>query len=285
MEVGRLRHHVDTLAGTIGERNIWTYSSLNRAADYIEQQFASSGYAPARQTYDVSRLPVSNIEVTLEGTSRPDEILVVGAHYDTVGGCPGANDNATGVSAVLDLARRFAGRAQPRTVRFVTFVNEEPPFFQTPQMGSYVYARAAKARGDRIVGMLSLETMGYYSDEKGSQQYPAPLAALYPDVGNFIGLVANVASARLLMRTRRAFTRASSFPIESAVAPAELPGVGWSDQWSFWQFGYPALMVTDTAPYRYPWYHTAEDTPDKVQFAKVAALVDGLESAVLALLQ
>ena len=205
MEVGRLRHHVDTLAGTIGERNIWTYSSLNRAADYIEQQFASSGYAPARQTYDVSRLPVSNIEVTLEGTSRPDEILVVGAHYDTVGGCPGANDNATGVSAVLDLARRFAGRAQPRTVRFVTFVNEEPPFFQTPQMGSYVYARAAKARGDRIVGMLSLETMGYYSDEKGSQQYPAPLAALYPDVGNFIGLVANVASARLLMRTRRAF--------------------------------------------------------------------------------
>jgi Zn-dependent M28 family amino/carboxypeptidase len=285
MSEDALRGHVEMLAATIGERNIWKYASLNEAANYIEQQLAASGYLPTRQSYEVSRLPVSNIDVTLEGTSRPDDVVVVGAHYDTVTGCPGANDNATGVAAVLELARRFAGRRQPRTVRFAAFVNEEPPFFQTSQMGSYVYARAAKARGDRIIGMLSLETMGYYSEEKGSQQYPAPLAALYPDVGNFIGLVGNIASARFLVRMRRAFTRGSSFPIQSAVAPAELPGVGWSDQWAFWQFGYPGLMVTDTAPYRYPWYHTADDTPEKVQFDRLAALVDGLEGALLALLQ
>jgi Zn-dependent M28 family amino/carboxypeptidase len=162
-------------------------------------------------------------------------------------------------------------------------VNEEPPFFQTAHMGSAVYANAAKARGDRIVAMLSLETMGYYSNEKGSQQYPAPIAMLYPDVGNFIGFVTNVGSARLLLKARRAFKARTAFPLQSAAVPAAIPGVGWSDHWAFWQAGYAAMMVTDTAPFRYPWYHTARDTPDKIDYERLAHVVDGLQAVIEAL--
>jgi Zn-dependent M28 family amino/carboxypeptidase len=271
------------LAGTIGERNLWRYDSLRRAADYIESSFRASGYESQRQTYEVARLPVSNLEATLSGSSKRAESIVVGAHYDSVAECPGANDNATGVAAVLELARRFAGRAPARAIRFVAFVNEEPPFFKTAQMGSVVYANAARQRGDQIAGMLSLETMGYYSDVKGSQRYPAPVALMYPDVGNFIGFVSNVGSVRLLLSARRAFKERTSFPLQSASVPASIPGVGWSDHWSFWERGYPGMMVTDTAPYRYPYYHTAEDTPDKISFDKLAAVVDGLEHVIAVL--
>ena len=279
----QLRDHVQMLAGAIGERNIWKYPALQRAAEYIEHHLHAAGYPTTRQTYEVSRLPVSNIEAVLEGTARSEEIVVLGAHYDTVTGCPGANDNGTGIAAVLELARRFAGRPQARTIRFVAFVNEEPPFFQTPQMGSLVYAKRAQQRGDRIVAMLSLETMGYYSDEQGSQEYPPAIAGLYPDVGDFIGFVANLESGPLVRVARAAFERRSTLPVQDLTAPAEVPGVAWSDQWSFWEAGYAAMMVTDTAPFRYPWYHTAEDTPDKIDYTRLASVVDGLESVATAL--
>ena len=279
----QLRAHVRMLAETIGERNLWRYGALERAADYIFGNLAANGYVPRRQTYEISRLPVSNIDAALAGALRPAEILVVGAHYDTVTGCPGANDNATGVAAMLELARRFAGYPRPRTIRFAAFVNEEPPFFKTEQMGSFVYARAAKERREQVIGMLSLETMGYYSEARGSQQYPAPIALLYPDVGNFIAFVSNIRSAPLLMKARRAFKRRTPFPLQSAALPDVIPGVGWSDQWAFWQAGYRAMMVTDTAPFRYPSYHTANDTPDKIDYDKLAHVVDGLEAVVDAL--
>jgi Zn-dependent M28 family amino/carboxypeptidase len=276
----RLRAHVEMLATTIGERHVWQYGALERAAHFVSTELTASGYSPRRQTFEVAKLPLSNVEAVLEGTSRAAEILVVGAHYDTVADCPGANDNASGVAAVLELAHRFARRPQPRTIRFVAFVNEEPPFFQGAHMGSAVYAKAARARADRIVGMLSLETMGYYSDEKGSQRYPVPMGTLYPDIGNFIGFVANIRSARLLSRARRAFVRRTSFPLQSAAVPAAIPSAGWSDHWAFWQAGYPAMMVTDTAPFRYPWYHTAHDTPEKIDYDKLAHVIDGLEAVI-----
>ncbi len=279
----RLRAHVEMLAGTIGERTVWRYPSLQRAAEYITDSLSAVGYITQRQTFEVSRLPISNIEAVLSGTTKPDEIIVVGAHYDTVSDCPGANDNATGVAATIELARRFASSPRARTIKFVAFVNEEPPFFKTPQMGSLVYATAAKDRGDRIVGMLSLETMGCYSDVKGSQRYPAPVGLLYPDVGNFIGFVANVKSTRLLLKARRAFKRRTAFPLQCAALPDAIPGVGWSDHWAFWQAGFPALMVTDTAPFRYQWYHTAHDTPDKIDYDKLAQVVDGLEAVIASL--
>jgi Zn-dependent M28 family amino/carboxypeptidase len=268
------------LAGTIGERNLWRYGALEQAAQYISTQLTANAYTPRRQTFELAKLPLSNVEAVLEGTTRGAEIVVVGAHYDTVVGCPGANDNATGVAAVLELAQRFSRRPQPRTIRFVAFVNEEPPFFQTAHMGSAFYANALRSRDERVVGMLSLETMGYYSEEKSSQRYPAAFSGLYPDVGNFIGLVSNLASIRLLLRARRAFRRRTSFPLQSAAMPAAIPGVGWSDHWAFWQAGYAAIMVTDTAPFRYPWYHTAEDTPDRLDYDRLAHVVDGLEAVI-----
>ena len=271
------------LAGAIGERNLWSYGALEQAAQYISTRLTAAGYTPRRQTFELAKLPLSNVEAVLQGTTHGAEIVVVGAHYDTVVGCPGANDNATGVAAVLELAQRFSGRRQPRTIRFVAFVNEEPPFFQTEHMGSAVYANALRSGDERVAGMLSLETMGYYSEERGSQRYPAPMATVYPDVGNFIGFVADVASARLLWRARRAFKRRTSFPLQSATVPAAIPGVGWSDHWAFWQAGYPAMMVTDTAPYRYPWYHTADDTPEKVDCDRLAHVVDGLEAVIEAI--
>jgi Zn-dependent M28 family amino/carboxypeptidase len=277
-----LRRHIETLAGTIGERNLWTYSALMDAADYIDHELSAAGYEPKRQAFEISGVPLYNIEATLPGSSS-DEVVVLGAHYDTVAGCPGANDNATGVAALLELARRTRSREHRKTIRFVAFVNEEPPFFQTAHMGSLVYANAARARGDRIAGMLALETMGYFSNARRSQQYPAPLAALYPDIGNFIGFVSNVGSARLLMKARRAFKAGSSFPLQAAAVPGTIAGVGWSDHWSFWRAGYPAMMVTDTAPFRYPWYHTAEDTPEKISLDRFAEVVAGLEHVVAAL--
>ena len=280
-----IQRHVRALAAEIGERNIWRYGALQRAVEYIEAEFQKSGYSSIRQTYEVSRLPVSNVEATLSASgSDADEIIVLGAHYDTVTGCPGANDNGSGVAALLELARRLASQQHRRTIRFVAFVNEEPPFFQSVQMGSAVYATAARARGDRIVGMLSLETMGYYSEERGSQQYPAEeMRGLYPDVGNFIGMVANIESRSLLDQAARAFSSRALVPVHAAALPAALPGTGWSDHWAFWQAGYPALMVTDTAPWRYPWYHTPEDTPDKIDFEKLGDVVDGLEQVIDAL--
>jgi Zn-dependent M28 family amino/carboxypeptidase len=279
----RLHAHVAMLADTIGDRNVWRCEALDRAARYIAAQFSTGGYVPQLQTFDVAKIPVSNVEAALAGAARAAEIVVVGAHYDSVAGCPAANDNGTGVAAVLELAQRFSRRPQPRTIRFVAFVNEEPPFFHTPQMGSVVYASAAKARGDRVTAMLSLETMGYYSDEPGSQHYPSEIAALYPDVGNFIGFVANDASAQLLSQVRLAFEQRTRFPVQSMAGPADVDGIGWSDHWSFWQAGYPAIMVTDTAPFRYPWYHTVHDTTDKIDFEKLAQVVDGIEAVIVSL--
>jgi len=214
-------------------------------------------------------------------TERADEIVIIGGHYDTVSFSPGANDNGTGAAATLELARLFAGKKPTRTLRFVEFVNEEPPFFWTDNMGSLVYAKRCKQRSEKVVAMLSLETMGYYSDKIGSQQYPLPfLGSIYPLQGNFIGFIANAASGSLVKDVVASFRRHTQFPSEGAALPGDISGVGWSDQWSFWQQGYPALMVTDTAPFRYPYYHTSEGTPDKVDFDRLARVVAGLERVI-----
>ena len=164
------------------------------------------------------------------------------------------------------------------------FVNEEPPHFQTESMGSLVYARELRQSGIPVSAMISLETIGYYFDASGSQKYPALLLSLfYPDRGNFIGFVGNSESRDLVRRAIRSFRASAQFPSEAVAAPASLPGVGWSDQWSFWQQGYPAIMITDTAAFRYPYYHTPLDTIDKIDFEKMARVVDGVRSVVVSL--
>jgi len=272
----RLAAHVRVLAEEIGERNIWTHAALEEAADYIDRSLTEMGYSTASQTFKVEGKTVRNLETEVKGASTPGEIVVVGAHYDSVAGCPAANDNGTGVAGLLELARMLAGKEFARTLRFVAFVNEEPPFFQSGRMGSFVYARRSKQRGEQIVGMLSLETIGYYSDEKNSQQYPFPFSMFYPSTGNFIAFVGNMGSRGLVHDVIRSFRQHTQFPSEGLAAPGAITGVGWSDHWSFWKQGYPALMVTDTAPFRYRHYHLASDTPDKVLYDRMARVVVGL---------
>jgi hypothetical protein len=270
---------VKMVAGEIGERNTNRYAQLNAAADFIEGSLARSELTPRRDSYDLHGRACHNIEVEIRG-KRP-EILVVGAHYDSVFGSPGANDNASGVAGLLALARRFAGKPCGQTLRFVAFVNEEPPYFQTAEMGSFVYARRCKDRGDRIAGMISLETIGYFSDEPKSQNYPAAgLSFFYPSKGNFIGFVGNTRSRALLRSAVSAFKSARKLPCEGASLPAAIPGIAWSDQWSFWECGYPAIMVTDTAPFRYPHYHSSTDTPDKLDYDRFALVVSGMEKTI-----
>ncbi|HEY6070559.1 MAG TPA: M28 family peptidase [Chthoniobacterales bacterium] len=274
-----LRADVQTLAGDIGERNMFRYTRLNRAADFIENSLSEAGLKPRRQTYDLNGQACHNIEIEIPG--KRSEIVVVGAHYDSVPDCPGANDNGSGVAAMLALARRFAGKTQSCTLRFVAFVNEEPPYFLSSQMGSFVYAQRCKERGDQIVAMISLETIGYFSDAPNSQSYPAPgFGAFYPRTGNFIGFVANVNSRALLQRTMSIFRAQKKIPSQGAALPGFVPGASWSDHWSFWKQGYPAIMITDTAPFRYPHYHLPTDTPDKLDYDRFALVVSGMEKVI-----
>ena len=199
-------------------------------------------------------------------------------------GGPGANDNGSGVAALLEISRLFAATSDPAvTVRFVAFVNEEPPFFTTGEQGSMVYARAARARGDDVRLMASLETMGCYDDAPGSQRYPPLFRYFYPDRADFLGLVADLRSRRQMRRLARAFRAASDFPLQHAATLRSVPGVAWSDHRSFWREGYRAVMVTDTAFYRYPYYHTTLDTPDRLNYPAFARATDGLGRAFAAL--
>jgi hypothetical protein len=274
-----LRANVQKLAGEIGERNMSHYPQLNVAADFIENSFSRAGLHPRRDSYELHGQACHNIEAEIPG-ARP-EIILIGAHYDSVFGSPGANDNGSGVAAMLALARRFAGAKTEHTLRFVAFVNEEPPYFLSGEMGSLVYAGRCKARGDKISVMISLETIGYFSDAPHSQTYPSPgLGIFYPKVGNFIGFVSNVHSRALLRRVVALFRKHARIPSEGAALPAFIPGVSWSDQWSFWQNGYPGIMVTDTAPFRYPYYHSANDTPDKLDYDRFALVVSGMEKVI-----
>jgi Iap family predicted aminopeptidase len=274
-----LRADVQKLAGEIGERNMWHYPQLNAAADFIEDSFSRAGLRTRRDSYDMRGQACHNIEAEIQG-ARP-EVLLIGAHYDSVFGSPGANDNGSGVAATIALARRFADRKPEHTLRFVAFVNEEPPYFLSGEMGSFVYAGRCKARDDKISAMISLETIGYFSDAPHSQTYPSPgLGIFYPKVGNFIGFVSNVHSRALLRRVVALFRKHAKIPSEGAALPAFVPGVSWSDQWSFWRNGYPGIMVTDTAPFRYPYYHSSGDTPDKLDYDRFTLVVSGMEKVL-----
>jgi Zn-dependent M28 family amino/carboxypeptidase len=283
ISVEKLRAHVQMLAGEIGVRNVFRRQELQRAAEYIERTWREQGYEVVRDTYQANRVECANLEVTLRGTSRAGEIIVVGAHYDTVDESPGANDNASGVAALLELSRVLAGSALSRTIRFVAFVNEEPPFFETQEMGSRVYANRARQRGDDIRAMMALETIGYFSEEPGSQRYPPFFRWFYPDRGNFIAFVSDLRSRPLLQRAVAEFRARSDFPVECCSTFARVPGVDWSDHGSFWREGYRAFMVTDTAPYRYPHYHTEFDTPDRVNYEALARVTLGIRGVVSAL--
>ena len=273
----RFETHVTRLCSHPAGRNYIEKEGLAAARAYIAAQFEASGYSVRHQEYQIGDDRFANLEVTRPGTTRPDEIVIVGAHYDAVIGAPGANDNGSGVAAVLELAGRFKDAEFPRSIRFVAFVNEEPPHFTQQTMGSDVYARQAAQEKHNIVAMYSLETIGYFRDEAGSQKYPPIFNLFYPRAGNFIAFVGDLRSRGLVTRSLRSFRAHANFPSEGIAAPAMIPGINWSDHWSFWKQGYPAIMITDTAPYRYPHYHSPEDTPDKVDYEKMVPVVRGIE--------
>ena len=276
----RLQQDVETLSVKIGKRNVDNYPNLVAAQAFLDRELTQAGYTVRSQQYTVDGRTYRNLEVEIPGSSLAEQILVVGGHYDSAFTSPGANDNATGAAAVLALAREFVGTKPLRTLRFVEFTNEEPPFFWTQNMGSLRYAQAAKQRGEKIVGMFSLETLGYYTETANTQKYPPPLSFLYPDRGNFIGFISDIDSRELLRNTIRSFRAQTKFPSEGAAVPNFIQGVGWSDLWSFWQQGYQAVMITDTATFRYPFYHTADDTIDKIDFEKLSRVTYGISKVI-----
>ena len=276
-----LHKHVTTLAHTIGPRTVWHPPSMERTVNYLASELGALGYTVKEQQFSAYDIKAVNLEVEIGGSSQPEEIVVIGAHYDTVPNCPGANDNGSGVAALLELARLLALNKPERTIRLVAFANEEPPFYFSKDMGSRHYAQRSKNRQETIVAMLSLETIGYYSEERGSQQYPFPFSIFYPDTANFISFVGNLRSGHLVRQTIASFRNHACFPSEGLAAPSFITGIGWSDHWSFWKVGYPAIMVTDTAFFRYHAYHTGQDTPEKLHYDHMARVVIALVPTIL----
>jgi Zn-dependent M28 family amino/carboxypeptidase len=280
-----LKETVAYLSGVIGERSYRHTENLARCAEYIERRFSSCRCGPRRQTFTYGENIYCNIFAEVAGTEASrNGMLVVGAHYDTVAGSPGADDNASGVAGLLELARLASEKPMKRTVRFVAFSLEEPPVFMTSRMGSYVHAKGLRDEGAVLFGMVSLEMLGYYRSDKGSQLYPSSLFRLfYPDRGDFISFVGNLSSRSFTLAVKRAFQEACSFPVESLNAPALIPGVDFSDHRSFWKFGYSAFMITDTAFYRNPNYHSEGDTMETLDYPKMAELTTGLYTALSSL--
>jgi len=276
VEQTRLESTVQKLAIEIGERNHAHQEAYLAAETFLQKSLKSYGYEVEKETYKVG---VNNASILIATRPGNDEIVVIGAHYDSAPGTPGADDNATGVAAGLELARLFSHREVERTVRFVFFPNEEPPYFHSDMMGSLVYARQCRERNENILAMLSLESLGYFSEEKGSQEYPLGITG-YPEAGNFIGFVSNYSSRDLMESMVSSFQQGTELPVEGLAAPDLVTGVGFSDHWSFWQVGYPAVMITDTVPFRNPNYHRTTDLPETLDFARFTKVVKGLVPVV-----
>lgn len=278
--VKKLKYHVCKLASEIGDRSVFEYQKLKETEKYITKELSSYGYDVKYQEYKVSSKTAKNIIATKVGEKKQKEIVVVGAHYDSCFS-PGADDNASAVAGLLELARFMSDKQTECGIKFIAFVNEEPPFFKTEQMGSRVYTRGAKARGEEIKAAIVLEMIGYYSNQPLSQRYPPFLGPFYPDKGNFIGVIGNLPSRWLVERVVSSFKKESRFLIESLATVSMVPGVDFSDNWSFWEEDYPAVMITDTAFYRNSNYHTKEDTCETLDYESMAEVVKGLRRVLL----
>jgi nitroreductase len=276
----RLEAHVRVLAEEIGERHYWRPERLRDAADHVAGAFREAGYEPIHHAVPTYDTRFDNIEVRLPGRDDGAGALVIGAHYDTVRGSPGADDNASGVAVLIELARLLEGAELGRGVRLVAFVNEEEPFFGSEAMGSLHYARRAREHGEAIMGMISLEMLGYYCHDPGCQAYPPLLGYLYPEQGAFVAFVGNLASRQLVRRAIGAFREHARVPSEGLVSPELLRDIRRSDHWAFWQLEHPAMMLTDTANFRNPHYHAPSDTPERLDYATMARLTSALARAV-----
>lgn len=272
-----LEDTVRYLSHNIGQRSFLDIKRLNEAALYIEERLISMNCKVKRQEFYFRGNSYFNIITKIKGIKPDKSPIVIGAHYDTVVGTPGADDNASGVAALLELARLGISSRPERDIIFVAFCLEEPPVFMTSRMGSFIFAKSLRQKGIKIEGMISLEMLGYFSDRKGSQLYPLSVFRLfYPNQGDFVAFVGNISSRSFTRRFLNIFRSVSSFPVESLNAPSIIPGVDFSDHRSFWRFGYPAFMITDTAFYRNPNYHGPGDVSSTLDYQRMEELVIGL---------
>jgi len=276
-----LRMVVTKLSREIGVRSYQDFDRLEKTVKYLSAELSSFGYQVSTQSFAFAGHTYQNVIAELKGTSSPGQVLVVGAHYDTVRTTPGADDNASGVAGLLALARAFANRPLGKTVRFVSFPLEEPPAYRTKNMGSYHYAASLKKAREKVEGMVYLEMIGFFSDRPGSQHYPLPFMNLkFPKSGNYIAMVGNRKSRKFTVQMAAGFRKATDLTLVTLNAPAIVVGIDFSDHWSFGKFGYPAFMVTDTAFYRNPHYHSPSDLPDTLDYNRMAQVVEGLKAAV-----
>ena len=277
----RLYSYVDVLSNEIGPRNLQHYSALNKASDYITEQMTQQQNNFQEQQYVYNEKAIKNLIFEKPGQYKPGEIIIIGAHYDTVLDSPGADDNATAVACLLALIRMLHHYDNHRTIRFVAFTLEEPPFFGTEQMGSRFYARSCKEKDDNIVAMIALEMLGFYSEKRGSQKYPFPdMRGQYSDQGNFIAVVGNDQSHQFGIDFAESIKETSLIKTETIISGSTVHGIDLSDHSSFWKYDYPAIMITDTAFYRNPHYHEASDTIDKLNFKYFTRLVFALANAL-----
>jgi Zn-dependent M28 family amino/carboxypeptidase len=279
VDPARLEAHVRKLSIELSPRDIGHLENLDRAAVYIAGELAQAGGSVSEQGYRVEGNSYRNIIARF----GPDtaERIVVGAHYDAFEALPGADDNASGMAGLIELARLLGRQAPAIRVDLVAFSTEEPPYFRTTGMGSSVHATALSKDNVNVRAMLSLEMIGYFSDAKGSQHFPiGVLAALYPSTGNFISVVGRTSDGLLVRRVKSAMSGASPLPVHSISAPSLLPGVDFSDQLNYWEADYNAVMITDTAFYRNRNYHTKHDTAEKLDYKRMAMVVEGVYAAV-----
>jgi Zn-dependent M28 family amino/carboxypeptidase len=276
----KLHRHVKQLTVEIGSRSVSEYDKIEATKQYILSCLKAFGYAPSLQTYTYNKKQYSNVIVSIKGAKLPDEIVIIGAHYDTVYGTPGADDNASAVATLLEIARALKRFCPDRTLKLIFFTIEEPPVFRSEHMGSYVYAKEARARNENIKSMICLEMLGYYTNEKDGQTFPFPMMSLiYSSTPNFIAVVGNLSSRDLVRKVKNSLRAGSRMPVETLSTFSFVPGVDFSDHRSFWKMGYPAVMITDTAFYRNPNYHTETDTIDTLDFNKMSDVLKGLIQA------
>lgn len=278
----RLKTHVQMLSETFSPRDYLNTANLDRTAIYIKDEFEKAHGRVSEQPYKANGRSYRNVIASFGKDSN--ERLVIGAHYDVCQPLPGADDNASGVAGLLELAHLLGQTELPLTVELVAYTLEEPPFFRTEAMGSAVHAVALKQQGIVVRAMFSLEMIGYFSDEPGSQKFPNPiLKLLYPSRGNFITVVGNFGQLGLVRKVKRAMRSATSLPVHSINAPGWLPGIDFSDHRNYWQWGFPAVMITDTSFYRNENYHTSQDTSEKLDYNRMAMVVQAVYSAILEL--
>ncbi len=277
-----LRRHTQNLISTPNYRNYLNIESLNIAADYVKSCFQNFELTVSEQKFRVESNEYRNI-IAKTGIGNKKKI-VIGAHYDVCGDQPGADDNASGVAALLELARILKIKEQELfyEIEFVAYTLEEPPFFRTKHMGSYQHAKSLRDKKEKIEAMFCFEMLGYYSEEKSSQHFPIGLMkAFYPSTGNFIGGVSNFGSRRIAKLFKKAMEKTTTLTCETLTGPALIPGVDFSDHRSYWKFGYKAIMITDTAFYRNPNYHRATDTINTLDFEKISLVVKGMTNLIL----